>query len=458
MLHRRGQQRVRCGSLLGAIAAALPLGGCVTPLERDQQELESLYSTGQFQAAAEVLDKDQSAYGSKNEVLWQLNRGSIALDTHDADRAIDVLNAAEQTTELQTRPSAGDTIGQWVLNDTAAKYIPEPYEDVYINVIKILAQLEAGRIDGGATVEARRMAGKADRLRDRYLKYADASQKNEPAAVGSAPPPSSVVEVNKAGEFIESPLGTYLTAVTFMKSGDREFQRVAGKRLVSSIELQKGLIGSVRADDFRDLEERDPDSVNLLVVGLSGRGPTKYPERIGPIPLGTVPLYFELPYLRTYPSEVGGAHVEVDGDGGPGVTGRLDLVEDLSSVATVNHQRMLPLIYTRTLIRYAIKAGISVALTEAARRSAADRDQGLVQIAGVIAGLAVLGATEHADLRCWVLLPGQARVGLMKLNPGRHRVRVVYEGFGGGTVYASPWQDVDVSEGGLTSIVAHYWR
>jgi hypothetical protein len=119
---------------------------------------------------------------------------------------------------------------------------------------------------------------------------------------------------------------------------------------------------------------------------------------------------------------------------------------------------MLPLIYTRTLIRYAIKAGVSVALTEAARRGAADHNQGWVQLAGVVAGLAVLGATEHADLRCWVFLPGQARVGLMKLNPGPHRVRVVYEGFNGGTVYASPWQDVDVSESGLTSVVAHYWR
>jgi hypothetical protein len=346
-------------------------------------------------------------------------------------------------------------VSQWLLNDTTTTYIAEPYEDMYLNVVKILAQLEAGRIEGGATVEARRMAGKADRLRDLYLKYEEAVEKKA-ASLPAGARESSAVATNAAREFVESPLGTYLTAVTFMKSGEREFQRVAGKRLVSSIQLQEGLIGPVHADDFADLENLDANSVNVLVVALSGRGPTKYPQRIGPIPLGTVPVYFELPYLRTYPSEVAGAHLEVEGQEGAAAT--LKLVEDLSAVATENHERILPLIRLRTFIRYAVKAGISVGLTEVARRQAHNNDQGWVQLAGVLAGLAVLGATEKADLRCWVFLPGQARVGLTKLQAGQHRVRVVYEGVSGGSVYASEWRDIDVSEGGLTSIVTHYWR
>src|SRR5204862_5636192 len=129
----------------------------------------------------------------------------------------------------------------------------------------------------------------------------------------------------------------------FMKSGDREFQRVAGKRLVDSISLQKDLIGPVNADEFADLKDISPDSVNVLAVALSGRGPTKYAQRIGPIPLGTIPLYFELPYLRSHPSEAGNARIEVEGgDGVPAQKLSLKFVEDLSAVATENHRRAMP--------------------------------------------------------------------------------------------------------------------
>lgn len=454
-----------CEQVVRHVALAIGLGvaiawtaGCNSSFSRHRDQLRALHAAGMYDRAAAEMDdpKVRRLYGAKNDLLWKLDRGAVALALDDNDRTIDLLNEAEATIEVQQRQSLGDVIGQWAINDAAAKYVAEPYEDMYLNVLKLLAQLEAGRIQGGATVEARRMAGKADRLRDLYLKYEDAIESRGTGAAGSAP--SRVVSVNEAGEFIESPLGTFLTAVTFMKSGEREFQRVAARRLLDSIRLQQGLIGPVNAEEFEGLEELGNDEVNVLVVALSGRGPTKYPERVGPIPLGTVPIYFELPQLRTHPSEVASARLEIDSGGAAEAPVSLALVEDLSAVATENHRRMLPLIYQRTLIRYMIKAGISVALTEAGRRKSSDRDQGLVQLAGVLAGLVVLGATEEADLRAWIFLPGQARVGLTKLPPGRHRVRVVYEGFGGRPVYTTDWQEIDVSESGLATVVTHYWR
>jgi hypothetical protein len=328
---------------------------------------------------------------------------------------------------------------------------------MYLNVLKLLAQLEAGNVSGGATVEARRLGGKADVLRNEYLKYEDAME-SRAAGLGAAP---GMVSVNDAGEFLESPLGTYLSTLAFMKSGDREFQRVAGKRLTDSIRLQNGLVGPVRVEDFAGLDEKAPSSVNVLVVALSGRGPTKYAERVGPIPIGTFPLYFELPKLRTHPSMAQRARLEVREVGATDTAARqLDLVEDLSKVATVNHERMLPLIYTRTLIRYAVKAGLATAATEIGRRDADDDDQQLVQIAGAIAGLAFLMATERADLRSWVFLPGQAHVASLKLTPGEHETRVVYQSGAGGDVYATPWETVQVDDGAsaLTTIVTHYWN
>jgi len=425
-----------------------------------------MVQSGRYDLAAAELDKPdiQKLYGDKNRVLWEMDRGALALALNDTSTTVEMLERAERTTEVVREKSLGDVIGQWAVNDTAAKYVAAAYEDSYLNVLKLLAQLEAGRIQGGATVEARRLSGKADVLRDTFLKYEDALEPQGASGLtmASRTPGSSVVSTNKTGEFLESPLGTYLTAVTFMKSGDREFQRVAGRRLADSLRLEQGLVGPVHAEDFAGLGDRDPKSANMLVVALSGRGPTKFAQRVGPVPIGTVPVYFELPYLQAYPSEVGAARVEIDGSeslGGPAASSeRLNLIEDLSAVATENHRRELPLIYARTMARYAIKAGISVGLTEMGRRRSNDRNQGAVQLAGVLAGLVFLAATEEADLRSWVSLPGQARVGLMNVPPGPRRVRVVYESALGGSAYITPWQAVEVPADGLVTVVTHYWR
>lgn len=447
-----------------------------------------MHAAGAYQQAAAMLDdeKTQRAYGDRNEVLWHLDRGAIALAMGEDDLAIELLERAEEIAEIQREKSGGDVLAQWTLNDTAVKYIAQPYEDMYINVLKLLAQLRAGRLDGGATVEARRLAHKADFLRDLYIKYEEAVQqetnkrmssrttvgashsrqasRRDGVRTGMSLSGSSthdgLTAVN-AGDFVESPLGTFLSVVTFMKTGDRDFQQVAARRLLDSLRLQRGLIGAVREEDFAGLEDLQPHEVNVLVVALSGRGPTKYAARVGPFPLGTVPIYFEMPYLRVHPSEVAAARLEVEGFGtatSPIYRERLKLVEDMSLVAAENHRRMLPLIQQRTFLRYAMKATASVIATEIARSQARDSNQGLVQVAGVLAGLALLGATEQADVRAWVFLPGQARVGLVKLPPGEHRVRVVYETAYGGAAYATAWETIQVDDQGLASVVTHFWR
>lgn len=476
-LHRRFGGRLVAAVV--AVGTAVLCSGC-TQFQDHRASLASLHASGRYEQAAAILDDPETrkSYGERNEVLWHLDRGAIALAMGESDLVITHLERAEQIAEVERERSAGDILAQWTLNDTAAKYIAQPYEDIYINVLKLLAQLQAGRLDGYATVEARRLSSKADFLRDLYLKYEAALERESPAGVPSAAysaVPSSgragsaqgtpgahggLTAVNP-GQFIESPLGTFLTAVTFMKTGDREFQRVAARRLLDSIRLQRGLIGAVRVEDFEGLEELPPDAVNLLIVALSGRGPTKYAQRVGPIPIGTVPVYFELPYLQVHPSEIVGAYVEVEGfvSAGSSVYREpLKLVEDLSLVAAENHRRMLPLIHRRTLLRYAMKATASVIATEMARKQASDRDQGAVQVAGVLLGLIAITATERADLRSWVFLPGQARVGLLKLPAGEHRVRVVFQSRMGSVTDATEWQPIYVTADGLTSIVAHHWR
>lgn len=398
-------------------------------------------------------------YGERNRTLWLLDRGAVALKLGDSEGALRSLEEAEKRIDAQRELRPDESAAQWVLNDTVVPYVAAPYEDVYVNVLKMLARLERGEVDGGATVEARRLSNKANLLRDQYLRETREIEKQAGDRYAAAERTGAAKKfaTPTGGEFIGSPLGDYLTAITFMKTGDREFQRVAGRRLAQSIEAVPQVFPNVRKDAFAGLAEMGADSGNVLVVGLAGRGPYLVPERVGPIAVYSVPVYFELPKMRFRDSAVRGARVDVrDTSGAVREAGRLELVEDLAAVAEENFARQRPLIYQRTLVRYLVKAAATVGASEAVAQSQ-DRGDGtrdLVRILGGLVGLAVLGATERADLRSWEFLPGRAYVGLLKLDPGDHEVRVVYLAKGGGELEAGVWRKVVVPSGDVAGQLA----
>ena len=450
--------------MLTVLALSGLLGGCTTPFDTYRASLEGMFAAGQYAQAAAQLDEAQAKglYGSKNELLYWLDRGSVALAMEDQSTSLNMFEQAEGYMETSRGPTAGDEIARWLINDTAAPFYGEPYEEQYVNVFKLLAQLERGELQGGATVEARRMAGKADVLRQKYLRSIEQVQKAGAKQIGGfAVPP--MTGLNKrfetsGGEFIESPLGIYLTAITFMKTGDSDLQSVAGRRLTTAINAQGNLIGPVKSADFAGLGEQSPRDVNVLVVGLSGRGPTMVSQSFGPIPIYTYTLYFNLPVLTGGSAQADGARVIIDEGAIPPQD--LAFVEDMRKVATANHEAQLPLIYARTFLRSSMKAAAITVGTEAARRSTSNNNtQSAIELAGIIGGLLFVTLTEKADLRCWTFLPGQAHVGTLKLPPGEHTVRIEYLR-GGRVLYSTPPQKVTASDrpGDLSTVVGSYWQ
>lgn len=478
---------LRCGQALLLVLLVL-LTGCTSQMDANLSTLDRLHSAGQYAQAAQYLDSPEikDSYGDRSRLLYWLDRGSIALALDDPGQAVTLLEKAEDFMESQREPSTGETIGQWVINDTVTAYYGEPYEEIYVNVLKLLAYLELGQIDNGATVEARRAAGKADVLRDRYvrgtaaalqLQRADDRSRSfaKSAAVAGAP---RSTDTNAAGAFLDSTLATYLTAVTFLKDGDSEIQRVAARRLQSGLDLQRNLQAGVNPADFDGLANLRPSDANVLIVGLSGRGPRKIANRVGPIPLYEWPLYFELPELSGGSAQVARVRVlatRLDAPApldvstprpralvgsGPGLH-ELAKIEDMSAVATENHRRQLPLIYTRTLIRSQLKAAASFAATQAVKNSQSrnSNSRDLAQVGMILAGLAFVGLTEKADLRCWTFMPGRADVALLNLEPGRWSIQVEFSGAGGGVHRSSP-REITVAPGSssLTTVVEHFWR
>ncbi len=449
-------------TFLFSVLLALP--ACRTRFDDTRDTLQAFHAQGQYQQAATLLDTQQilADYGQKNRLLWWLERGAVAVALDEYPFAVEVLNKADDYMELEREQTGADELATWILNDTQSPYYAAAYEDMYVNVLKLLAHLRRDVINNGATVEARRLANKSDWLRRRYVheietlkqdsKFADAQ-----SALGSR------VEVADAGEFIESPLGTFLSAVAFMKSGNTNFQNVAGQRLLSAIRLQQSLQTRVDEQNFQNIGDLDPSDVNTLFVAMSGRGPIKVPQRIGPIPLYTYTVYFELPRMLYGPAAAASARAVVRSPGStqPILEHPLPLVEDLRVVAEENFRRQLPAITIRTLLRASAKAAAVTIATEVGRKSASSDDlQTGIEIAGILGGILFLTTTEKADLRSWTFLPGQAHVGLAKLEPGDYEVRIEYLSGPGGLLYAGPWRPITVAPGAsaLSTTVEYWWQ
>src|SRR5690606_26613335 len=187
--------RIPLALLLVCLAAFL--AACRSSFDRHRAGLRAQIASGRWDDAARSLDtpSTRKLYGDRNELLWLLDRGSIAQAMGDAVTAVDTLNRAEDIMDRVRGESVGDVLAALLINDTLRRYTGEPYEDIYINVLKMLAHLDSGWIEGGATVEARRIATKANMLRDRWLEVYPATRRKAEDTLGDAdlpdaPPPS----------------------------------------------------------------------------------------------------------------------------------------------------------------------------------------------------------------------------------------------------------------------------
>ncbi|MFG0251452.1 MAG: hypothetical protein ACF8NJ_01100, partial [Phycisphaerales bacterium JB038] len=364
-----------------------------------------------------------------NELLYHLDRGSLALYLGDGDEAFRRFNEAETTVERHFSRSISRDVGSYLLNDSVLPYPGEPYEDQYANVFKLLVQLQRGEVVGGATVEARRLIEKADLQRQRYVQLVTKLREDPdigPELAGSRSP--ILVEDQDEGRFLESTLGTYLSLLTWARAGEYDFQQTAAQRLLSSIELQQDIMPRVNPEPFQDLHLIDRDSLDLLLVIFTGRGPSKRAEtlRAG---WGKVGTKVEWPVLVQHPSAVHSIEVRIDEE----PFRELALVEDLSAAAAETYRRQLPLIYAKSVGRALFKSILRYAVIETAEDYHEDRVENKKRNVGddlLLFGSHVLGflisETEQADLRYWTSMPGQAHVGAFDLAPGEHQVTLEY--------------------------------
>lgn len=424
--------------------------GCESAFDRHRDRLVNAHDRGDYTGASIMLDEanEKGLYSRRSRVLWLLERGAAAAAEGDTDRAIEMLNAAEFHTEMFNEQSISDIAGQWLVSERASRYITRAYEEQYINVIKMLAHFDAGTIENGPTVEARRMALKANEMRDRFEELLDEIHDR-----GG----QSEVRFDRPGQFIESPLGVYLSAVAFIESGQSDMASTAIRRLESAANAQAGLGISSDISYVNSLSGFDDQKQDALFVAVGGVGPTLARQNVGPYYVYVTPIYFELPQIVRGGSGADRAIAEIEYSDGTTGSVELDFIEDFSAVAEANFESELPLVHARTYLRALTKSGIFTAGGLVLENSDADpaiKAAGL--LVSIVGGLAYLAVTEKADVRCWTMLPGAAWASVIDLPEGAHRARVVFLGPGGQRQHEGEWKEIRGGSFGLDSIV-EYW-
>lgn len=429
--------------LLGAWSS-----GCASRA-RDLALVRDALYRGDVETALTEFDK---VGGKDSDLLHLLEKGYLLHVAGRWEESNAAFEAAEARAEdLYTR-SVSREAAALLTSDNALPYRGHAYELQMLQYYRALNYLELGSLDG-ALVEAR----KANYLADRVYAAGDEEE-------AAATHPNAFLD--------------YFTGLLYARAGEWNDATVAFRRAYESYAARKDrfgveLPGSLTSDFYQALlrtgqaeeaarleESHDiappheiappppgDDTRRLVVFFESGFVPHResvditlpifeegegdawnraglYVDRYGPdlytygggAELDHV-LRFAFPRLERIPSPVARGEIEVPG----GAARRSVPVLDLSSIAEAEFADRLPKILLKTVAR---------ALLKEAQRKAAKKEN---EVLGWVVN-AINVATEQADTRSWILLPGRVEVVDLLVPADVEEVRARFVDRDGATV------------------------
>lgn len=433
---------VRAAALLLSV---LVFSSCATtPRSLLFAEADAAVQSGEYeQALACINEASDALYGSRDDVLYHLDKGMLHFYAGNHSESIDHLHQAEHLIEWYFTRSIRQIGASFLLNDTQLDYPGEDFEDIYLNVFKALSYLALDDSEG-ALVEIRKISNKLNLLEDTYRTIArEYSSADETRGVDF-----------EAGDsqFHNSALARYLSLV--MYRGQRNFDSVwIDWQYIRQAFASQGHLYPFPLP-FTDQIAAVPDDSRLSVVAFTGQSPVKLAstlwirthedyvtvitatehDRIGRIVdgYGFIPFpgaeegyrfKLELPRMELRGSEIDQIAVFADGK----KLGELGKLEDLQQIALETFQLRQPLVFLKSVLRTVTKGITSEAAGSAIEKAGQGSFFGELAafIAKVITQEAI-DSTEQADLRISRYFPAFAYAGEWDLPAGDYQIEIAY--------------------------------
>lgn len=417
-------------SAIAAIVGILLFAGC-SSVSTDTSSSQQLVKLLQYSDSSGIRAYDSTAIANevnlgKDRVLYYLNSGAASFYFNDYPTAIKQLELAEQAIEELYTESISKGVASFLLNDNALDYSGEPYEDLYINVLKAISFLNTGSFDG-AYVEMRRATNKLKELSIRTEQLIQQHNNSEDGALYT---------LNNTGIY-SSALTHYLSHLIYRAEGEYDNSRISLEKARETFVLYPSVypFQIPKALDSTTSSQ----SSNLNVIAFAGLGPVK--RGVGaritsfndfvlisdPTSYFADAFYFpgisagynfkfEFPELIPSPSEINSIEVYADSI----FLGRLELLEDMNKVAIQSFEVKKRMIFFKTLIR-AITKGVGAKKigNELEEKTAPGVGCLLAGLTNILADIA-----EQSDLRAWSTMPGYALVGEYSIRPGKYTIEL----------------------------------
>jgi hypothetical protein len=446
---------------------------------RDYAGIDRALAAGRPAEALTVLERHQSSYGRRSEVLYLMDKGMLQHLAGEYQESNRSLATAEELTEaLYTRRITSE-VEAFLTTDNALPYEGEEFEKVMLNVIMAMNYVQLGLAED-ALVEARKVDHKLSVLKDR----------------------------NRGRiTYNTDPFARYLSGILYEATGDPSNALVSYRLAFVAFKQAQTLYGTPLpdllgrdllrltevlglTDEHEEYRTRFPavtwqsaaqtkDLAELIFVTYVGRAPLKYdvfidvpfsldalgvvlatrglmrprygdPRGVESVLYGLTGHIMRLAVPRFAPrrSTVGHAEAVVVGH----ETERrvqLALVEDITSIAIKDLDERI----VRTTVKAVARAAWKYALAEGVElgvRGAFGRNRDGAYLAGAIAGalartLAI--ASEEADKRSWATLPDRIQLGRVLVSPGTYDVQFHYSGRHGEVVARQTVSQVTVAAG-----------
>lgn len=453
----RESDRPTCSLLRSLFSSGLTLAllaGCASPSQRYLLVDQSLQA-GDAKRADTVIEQAQQEYGSKNRLLYLMDRGMTLHLSEQYQPSNAILEQADDEIErLYTRTIRTETKA-FLLNDTELPFEGEPFEQVMINVVKALNYAGLGQWDG-ALVEARRIDHRLNVL-------ADADSKSS---------------------YTDDGFARYLSGILYEITGDLNNAFVAYRRAYEAYgqsrawsrtpvpsELRRDLLRITDSlhlssehqeykQTFADLEWQPPaDSPQLaqvVLISYNGRAPRKEDMFIDlPISLDALSLVLltkqfgrenhqsreargaesllyglngrvvriALPRLVSQKSQVQFGDIAMTSTTGSAYQGRTELAHNLTSAAEKRLEERLPGISVKSVARAAVKFTMAEGIGRGVQAAAGKDASPLIGIlVGALAKALAIG-TEESDTRSWRTLPDEIHIARLWVQPGEYDLR-----------------------------------
>ncbi len=389
----------------------------------NQAQVNALVAAGRFEQASQLFYTHQSMYGSKNELLYLLDRAYVLQLAKKYDESSRYFEQAKNTIDQLYTKSVSNMASTWMVNDNLAPYRAEAFEQILVNVLQGLNYLARENILE-ALVEARDGDQKLSLLCDLYC-----HEKNIYSEDGFArfifglmyESKNNRQDINDAVISYKKALRAYEN--DFYRTASRGAPQILKENLLAASQYlgqadfqnyQKNFWGA----PFSPLQEK-MRKAEIYIIHFNGLSPVKHATTIVvPLLSGMTQMAFPQ-YAPRYYEIQSSEFIAVKSDGQK-FSAITEVGADLEKIAQQSLDGRKAWLYAKAALR---PLGKYTAESHVAQR--------VEKRHGELAGWAIKGVSslynlysEQADVRSWQTLPAQIRIARVIVEPGQYHIRL----------------------------------